>query len=169
MLCYQVSLYCGRQLSFLSRPWVVCIIGYREQGRDLVFIMYATTPTNTYTTYPFFDFHGPAKFAQKDHFFCVVRTLICLSCSIQSECVCGGGGVGGSVPLANTRSSSEPLGAARSRSEPLGAARRCSELLGAARNCSELLGAARSCSEVLGPCQALGALRKSHPCGLTYI
>ena len=45
MLCYQVNLYCSRQLGFLSRPWVDCIIGYREQGRDLVFIMYAITAT----------------------------------------------------------------------------------------------------------------------------
>ena len=40
--CFVIKLYlyCDRQLSFLSRPWVDCIIGYREQGRDLVFIMY---------------------------------------------------------------------------------------------------------------------------------
>ena len=33
-------MYCGRQLSFFSGPWVECNIDCREQGRDLVFIMY---------------------------------------------------------------------------------------------------------------------------------
>ena len=37
----ELSLYCVRQLNFLSRPWVDYIISYREQGGDLVFIMYA--------------------------------------------------------------------------------------------------------------------------------
>ena len=46
VLCYQVSLYCGTQITFLSRPWVDCIIGYREQGRDLVFVMYVIIVIN---------------------------------------------------------------------------------------------------------------------------
>ena len=41
------SLYCGTQITFLSRPWVDCIIGYREQGRDLVFVMYAIIVINS--------------------------------------------------------------------------------------------------------------------------
>ena len=38
MLCYQVSLYCVRQLSFLSGPWVEYNIDYREQGRDFYYV-----------------------------------------------------------------------------------------------------------------------------------
>ena len=41
LLVPECCLYCGRQLGYLSRPWVYYIIGFREQGRDLVFIMYA--------------------------------------------------------------------------------------------------------------------------------
>ena len=42
--CCVIKLACT-VLSFLSKPWVDCIKGYREQtvqGRDLVFIVYAT-------------------------------------------------------------------------------------------------------------------------------
>ena len=47
MLCDQFSLCCGRQLSYLSTPWVDCTIGLRESGRDLIFY-YASNKKSNY-------------------------------------------------------------------------------------------------------------------------